>query len=139
VKPKLVLGLNNMLLLLTYHWARDTYTFPTKDQRVRFAAILLFSIYTSCCLAELVDRSKSKAGRQASWDNLDNPDLEDPDLEDPKCQGQDLKQSGDPDYDKPNPWESLDSGSYNDNNDSLNNFNKLIRLYKALCYKDLQL
>ena len=60
-----------------------------------FAAILLFSIYTSCYLVELVDGLKSRNGRQALWDDLDNPDLEDP-----NCEGQDLKQSEDPNYDK---------------------------------------
>ena len=44
---------------------------------------------------ELVDGSKSRNGRQASWDDPDNPDSEDPD------------------YDKSDPWESPDNGSYN--------------------------
>jgi hypothetical protein len=50
-----------------------------------------------------------------------------------------LKQSEDPDYDKPDPWESPDNSNYSDNNNSLSNFNKPIRLYKAICYKDVQL
>ena len=147
VKPKPVLGPNDILLLLTHHWARDTCTFPTEDQRVSFAAILLFFIYTGCRPAELVDSSKSRNGCQASWDDLDDPDSEGPDCEgqdleqseDLDCEGQDLKQSEDPDYDKPDPWECLDNGNYSDDNDSLSNFNKLIRLYKAICYKDVRL
>ena len=97
-----------------------------------FTAILLFSIYTSCCLAELVDSSKNKNRYQASWDDLDNPDLEDPNYDD-------LKQSKDPDYDKLDPWNSLDNGSYNNSDNSLSNFNKLVRSYKAICYKDVRL
>jgi hypothetical protein len=147
VKPKPVLGPNDILLLLTHHWARDTCAFPTEDQRVSFAAILLFSIYTGCRPAELVDGSKSRNGRQASWDDPDDPDSEDPDCEgqnpkqseDPDCEGQDLKQSEDPDYDKPDPWESLDNGNYSDDDDGLSNFSELIRSYKAICYEDVRL
>ena len=97
-----------------------------------FAAILLFSIYTGCRPAELVDGSKSRNGRQASWDDPDDPDLEGPD-----CEGQDPKQSEDPDYNKPDPWESSDNGSYNDYD--LSNFNELVRSYKAICYEDVRL
>jgi hypothetical protein len=134
VKPKPVLGPDDMLLLLTHHWARDTYIFPTEDQCIRFAVILLFSIYTGCRPAELVDRSRHKAGRQAEWDDPDDPDSENPD-----CEGQELKEVGDPDYDKPVPWESSDNSSYNESDDGLVDFNEFVRSYKALCYKDLQL
>jgi hypothetical protein len=124
-----------MLLLLTHHWVRDTCVFPTEDQRLRFAAALLFAIFTGCCLAELVDGSRRKAGPQASWDDPDDPDLEGLD-----CEGQDLKQSEDPDYEKPDPWESLDNSSYIDDDDNgLSNFSKLVRTSKALCYKDVRL
>ena len=80
-KPKPVLGPNDVLLLLTHHLARDTCTFPTEDQRVVFAAILLFFIYTGCLPAELVDGSKNKNGRQASWDDPDVPSSENPNRE----------------------------------------------------------
>jgi hypothetical protein len=98
---------------------------------VAFAAILLFSIYTGCRPAELVDGSKNRNGRQASWDDLDDPDTEDPDCDD-------LKQSEDPDYDKLDPWDSPDNGSYNNDDDSLSNFNELVRSYKAICYEDVR-
>jgi|HubBroStandDraft_4_1064222.scaffolds.fasta_scaffold872757_1 hypothetical protein len=49
-----------------------------------------------------------------------------------------FRQSEDPDYDKPDLWESVDNGSYNDGND-LSNFNELIRPYKAIYYKDVRL
>jgi len=99
---------------------------------VSFAAILLFSIYTGCRPAELVDGSKSRNGRQASWDDPDDPNSEDPD-----CEGQDPEQGEDPDYDKPNPWESPDNSSYD--GDDLGNFSELVRLYKAICYEDVRL
>ena len=60
-------------------------------------------------------------------------------MEDLNCEGQDPKQSKDPNYDKPDPWESLDNSSYSDDDDSLSNFNELVRLYKAICYEDVRL
>lgn len=97
-----------------------------------FAAILLFSIYTGCRPAELVDGSKNRNGRQASWDDPDDPDTEDPNCDD-------LKQSEDPDYDKLDPWDCPDNSSYNNDDDSPSNFNELVRSYKAICYEDVRL
>ncbi|MCJ1360565.1 MAG: hypothetical protein MMC33_010573, partial [Icmadophila ericetorum] len=121
------------------HWGRDTCTFPTEDQRVAFAAILLFFIYTGYRPAELVDGSKNRNGRQASWDDPDDPDSEDPDLEDHSCEGQDLKQTEDPDYDKPDPREGQDHGSYNDSDNRRSDFNEIVGSYKAICYEDVRL
>ncbi|PQE31113.1 hypothetical protein CJF32_00011319 [Rutstroemia sp. NJR-2017a WRK4] len=44
---KPVLGADDLILLLTYHWARDTSIFPTEDQRLAFTTIMLLLIYTS--------------------------------------------------------------------------------------------
>lgn len=96
-----------------------------------FAAILLLSIYTGCRPAELVDGSRSKVARHGLWDDLDDPDLEDPD-----CEGQHLKESVDPDYDRPDPWENLDNSSYNDD---IGDLGELMRAYKAICYEDVRL
>ncbi|KAH6670201.1 hypothetical protein B0J14DRAFT_444805, partial [Halenospora varia] len=41
-KHKPVLGTDDILLLLTHHWSRDTSVFPTEDQRLRFATAMLF-------------------------------------------------------------------------------------------------
>jgi hypothetical protein len=41
VKSKPVLGVDDLFLLLNYHWARDTATFPTEQHRVKFALLLL--------------------------------------------------------------------------------------------------
>jgi hypothetical protein len=53
-----VLGSDDVLLLLTYLWARDTCTFPTEDQRHALAAILVLSIFTGARLGELVDATR---------------------------------------------------------------------------------
>lgn len=95
-----------------------------------FAAILLLSIYTGCRPAELVDGSKNKAACQGSWDDPD-----DPGSEDPNCEGQDLKEGVDPNYDGPDPWEDIDDTSYSDD---IGDLSELMREYKAICYKDVQ-
>jgi integrase len=56
-----VLGADDLVLLLTYHWAQDTSIFPTEDQRLALAAIMLLLIYTGCRPAELVDAAKGNA------------------------------------------------------------------------------
>ncbi len=56
-----MLGADDLILLLTHHWARDTSIFPTEDQRLTLAAIMLLLIYTGCRPAELVDAAKRKA------------------------------------------------------------------------------
>jgi integrase len=63
VKEKPVLGVDHLLLLLNYHWARDTSTFPTERHRVQFALILLLLFATGCRPAELVDAKKKKRRR----------------------------------------------------------------------------
>ncbi|KAH7398119.1 hypothetical protein BKA64DRAFT_57979 [Cadophora sp. MPI-SDFR-AT-0126] len=48
VKEKSALGVDDLLLLLNHHWARDTSTFPTERHRVQFALILLLHFATGC-------------------------------------------------------------------------------------------
>ena len=60
VREKPVLGVDDLLLLLNYHWARDTSTFPTERHRVQFALILLLLFATGCRPAELVDAKKTR-------------------------------------------------------------------------------
>jgi hypothetical protein len=84
VKSKPVLGVDDLLLLLTCHWARDKFTFPTERQRVQFALILLLAAYTGCRPAELVDASKSVNTSKPTkvkdqWDNLDSVEYDDVD------------------------------------------------------------
>ena len=62
-KAKPVLGVDDLLLGLTQHWARDRSVFPTEDDRLDFATIMLIQAYTACRPAELVDGGKS-SGRK---------------------------------------------------------------------------
>lgn len=110
VKSKPVLGVDDLLLLLTSHWARGKFTFPTERQRVQFALILLLAAYTGCRPAELVDASKSvNTGKPATvkdqWDDLDSVQ-----------------------YD--------DSG---DNKDAMSGAKSASARCKALCYEDVRL
>jgi hypothetical protein len=130
VRSKPVLGPDDVLLLLTHHWARDTCTFLTEDQCISLVAIILLSIYTGCRPAELVDRLKPKAAGQYSWEKL----------EDSECEWQDLKgKLDDPDYDAPDSWENSDDPDHNvpDLWDDNVNLGELIRSYKVICYKDI--
>ncbi|TVY12529.1 hypothetical protein LARI1_G009432 [Lachnellula arida] len=77
VKSKPVLGVDDLLLLLNYHWARDTSTFSTERHRVQFALILLLLFGTGCRPAELVDAKKKRKDTDFDNDNPDNDDLED--------------------------------------------------------------
>ena len=65
MKAKPVLGADDILLLLTHLWARDTSIFPTKDQRLMLAAMMLLSIYTGCRPAKLANASK-RAGEKTT-------------------------------------------------------------------------
>jgi hypothetical protein len=56
--PCQVLGVDDLLLLLTHHWARDTSTFSTERHQVQFALILFILAYRGCQPAELVDAGK---------------------------------------------------------------------------------
>ena len=75
-KDKPVLGSDDVLLLLTHLWARDTCTFPTEDQRHGLATILLLSIFSGARPAELVDAMKRNAPNKYPWEHPEDPDLE---------------------------------------------------------------
>jgi hypothetical protein len=62
-KPKPVAGSDDLLLLLTHHWARDESVFPTEDARHDVATIMLFESYTAGRPAEFVHASKGKASQ----------------------------------------------------------------------------
>ncbi|KAM3533678.1 hypothetical protein MY4038_002993 [Beauveria bassiana] len=57
---KPVLSVDDLLLGLTHHWSRDRSVFPTEDDRLDVAAIMLFQAYTACRPAELVDGTKRR-------------------------------------------------------------------------------
>ena len=68
------MGVDDLLLGLTHHWSRDRSVFPTEDDRLDLSAIMLFQAYTACRPAELVDGTKSRAGKDPM---LDDPEVED--------------------------------------------------------------
>ena len=72
VKSKPVLGVDDLLLLLNCHWARDKSVYHTERQRVQYALILLLLFGTGCRPAELVDAKRKRR---------DNPGSDDEDLE----------------------------------------------------------
>lgn len=74
-KPKPVLRPDDLLLLLVQHWARDESVFPTEDDRLDLATIMLFQSYTGCRPAELVHAPRGRG--------LPNP-LEEDDAHDTK-------------------------------------------------------
>jgi hypothetical protein len=86
-KDKPVLGLDDVLLLLTHLEARDTYIFPMEDQRYALATILLLSIFIRAQLIELMDVMKHNAPHKYPWEHPDTPNLseEEPTI-DPVCQ-----------------------------------------------------
>lgn len=82
IKAKPVLGADDILLLLTHLWARDTSIFPTEDQQLILATMMLLSIYIGCRPAELADALKRAGGKTTSrkrpyievWDAVNNLD-----------------------------------------------------------------
>lgn len=136
-KEKPVLGSDDVLLLLTHLWARDTCTFPTEDQRHALATILLLSIFTGARPAELVDAMKHNAPHKYPWECADDPDLEgqEPTENLDDLDDEDLDSKDDPDYDQPQPWNNVDDADYDDIGESP----ETKRRYKALCYEDIRL
>ncbi|KJZ69082.1 hypothetical protein HIM_11532 [Hirsutella minnesotensis 3608] len=65
------MGVDDLLLGLTHHWSRDRSIYPTEDDRLDLSAIMLFQAYTACRPAELVDGTKSRAGKDPLLDDSD--------------------------------------------------------------------
>jgi hypothetical protein len=124
---KPVLGADDLILLLTHHWARDTSTFQTEDQRLSLAAIMLLLIYTGCRPAELVDAAKRKAScREQAYED---------DRWDSRYESLDEVKDEDPVYEGLEPWANPNDTDYDDDYDA----DTLTREYKALCYEDIRL
>jgi hypothetical protein len=66
------MGVDDLLLGLTHHWAQDTSVFPTEDDRLDLPTIMLFQAYTACRPAELVDATKSRGSRDPLVDDSIN-------------------------------------------------------------------
>jgi Protein of unknown function (DUF3435) len=106
------LAVDDLLLLLNHHWARDTSTFPTERYRVQFALVLLLLFATGCWPTELVDSKKKTGDNTGSSAGADNDD-EDFDADD-----------------------SNDSGA--SNGGQLDDVDG-VRLFDELCYEDIRL
>jgi hypothetical protein len=100
-KPKLVAGPDDLVRLLTYHWAYDmSIIFPTEDHRLDLATLMLFQSFTGCRPAELVDASKPKACLNPLA-KLDEMDLNECSILDKMDEGdyKDIDKMDDNDYD----------------------------------------
>jgi hypothetical protein len=138
VKEKPVLGVDDLLLLLNYHWARDTSTFPTERHRVQFALILLILFATGCRPAELVDAKKKKRTLGLDDDGTCADDVNDEGLEDAE-----VGADGDFGFDD-HDSAVTDLGSENDDNVSdddvaMSDVDTELRQFDALCYEDVRL
>ncbi|TAQ84693.1 hypothetical protein B7494_g6981 [Chlorociboria aeruginascens] len=71
-KEKPVLGVDDLLLGLTHHWSRDRSVFPTEDDRLDLATIMLFQSYTAGRPAEFVDGTKSRGRKDPLLNKLEN-------------------------------------------------------------------
>lgn len=125
---KLVLGADDLILLLIYHWARDISIFPIEDQHLAFVIIMLLLIYIGCRSTELVHIAKGKVAtdRDQTYedDNWDNG-----------CESLNGSKDNDPTYENPEPWIDPKNSDYNNKDHE----DILIREYKALCYEDIYL
>ncbi|KAH6696617.1 hypothetical protein BKA61DRAFT_622814 [Leptodontidium sp. MPI-SDFR-AT-0119] len=140
VKEKPVLGVDDLLLLLNHHWARDTSTFPTERHRVQFALILLLLFATGCRPAELVDAKKKKKRRR-------------PDLDDDEAYANDMNDGGFEDAefgaDADFGFDDHDSavadlgfendGDGSDDDVAMSDVDTELRQFDALCYEDVRL
>ena len=140
VKEKPVLGVDDLLLLLNHHWARDTSTFPTERHRVQFALILVLLFATGCRPAELVDAKKKKRRR---WPGLEDDETSDGNVNDTGFE--DAEAGADADFGFDDHDSAVaDLGSENDGNDfnddvAMSDVETELRPFDALCYEDVRL
>lgn len=141
VKEKPVLGVDDLLLLLNHHWARDTSTFPTERHRVQFALILLLLFAIGCRPAELVDAKKKKKKRR--WPGLEDDETSDGNVNDTGFE--DAEAGADADFGFDDHDSAVaDLGSENDGNGSnddvaMTDVEMELRRFDALCYEDVRL
>lgn len=105
------MGVDDLLRVLVYHWAKDTAILPNERQRVQLATILLFAAYTSSRPAELVDAEASGKGK-------------------------DKNKKWNWDWSSPAPWEDCNDSNYDDDNQGAGVQKSR---GKAICYEDIRL
>ncbi|KAM7189730.1 Protein of unknown function (DUF3435) domain containing protein [Rhypophila sp. PSN 637] len=165
-KEKPVLGIDDLLLGLAHHWSRDRSVFPTEDNRLDLATIMLFQSYTAGRPAEFVDGTKSRGRKDPLLDEPEDhlvtdavnqlgPDLNEtnPDdaLNSPEDTEIDTEESEehsvfdvmeDTEVDDNEPDESRSSHEAENEPESLeetDEFGDTVRKHKALCYEDITL
>ena len=165
-KPKPVSGPDDLLLLLVQHWARDKSVFPTEDDRLNVATIMLFQSYTGGRPAEFVHASKGKASQDPlgeaedakKHEHLRGATDEDYNDESEADDGDDLcdddaDESADPDsgYNTDGVDITMTEGTADCDSaeveklggpsqqacDDVDEFGEAKREYKALCYEDI--
>ena len=139
VREKPVLGVDDLLLLLNYHWARDTSTFPTERHRVQFALILLLLFATGCRPAELVDAKKKRRTPSFDDDETCADGVNDEGFDDAEA-GADADFGFDDDHDSA--VADLDSENDDDGSDddvAISDIETELRQFDALCYEDVRL
>jgi hypothetical protein len=140
VREKPVLGVDDLLLLLNYHWARDTSTFPTERHRVQFALILLLLFATGCRPAELVDAKKKKRRRPGlDDDETGADDVSDEGFDDAEV-GADSNFGFDDDHDSAVADLGSEIGDDDGDDDvAMSGVDTELRQFDALCYEDVRL
>jgi hypothetical protein len=123
---------DDLLLLLNYHWARDTSTFPTERHRVQFALILLFLFGTGCRPAELVDAKKKKRDDiDSETDELQVLDDDDTLAFDEIGDGSGVENSQGPTV--------HDDNAFDNDDTAMRGMEEDIRRFDAICYEDVRL
>lgn len=146
VVEKPVFGVDDLLLLLIYYWARDTSTFSTERQRVQFPLILLILFATGCRPAELVDAKtkKNKKNKKQRWPGLEHDDAGAGQVKDGGFEDAEMSAEADLGFDNDHDSAVADLGSENDGDGSDDDVNMSdvgmeLREFKALCYEDVRL
>ena len=80
LKDKLVLGLDDVLLLLTHLWAKDAYIFLIEDQRHVLTTILPLLIFIGARPVELIDIIKYNAPYKYLQEYPETPNLDEEEL-----------------------------------------------------------
>jgi hypothetical protein len=140
VKEKPVLSVDDLLLLLNYHWARDTSTFPTERHRVQFALILLLFFAMGYRPTELVDAKKKKRRRPG----LDDDETGADDVDDEGFDDTEVGADADFGFDDDHDSAVADLGSENDDDGSdddvaMSDVETEPRQFDALYYEDVRL
>jgi hypothetical protein len=147
VKEKPVLGVDDLLLLLNYHWGRDTSTSPTERHRVQFALILLLLFATGCRPAELVD-AKMRKKKKKKKKKRQTPGLDDHTCVDDVDEGFDDAEvgadtdfgfDGDDDHDSAvTDFGSKSSNEGSDDDAAMSDAQTEHRQFDAFCYEDVR-